>query len=204
MSEGIQVEFDEDYSRVLRELGQALGIQTPSAVLRHLVRKAQAEEFPAFAALPKFLDTQEPLPRAREDAQQVGPTGRDPRQYLVLRKDLKVHKGKMVAQGAHASWGALLQSATVDTARRTVTLHLNEPGWGWLVADRFKKIVLAVPGEAELLALHAAAQARGLPCCLIQDAGFTEFNGVLTYTALAIGPVWPHQVDGLTSCLPMY
>jgi PTH2 family peptidyl-tRNA hydrolase len=89
----------------------------------------------------------------------------------------------------------------VPSTSRVGTLSLQA---GEDVSDRFKKIALAVPGEQDLLELHAQAQARGLPCSLIQDAGFTEFNGVPTYTALAIGPVWPHQVEGLTTDLPMY
>ena len=60
-----------------------------------------------------------------------------------------------------------------------------------------------VNSEAELLALHEKAKAAGLITALIQDAGLTEFGGVLTYTALAVGPDRADRVDAVTGTLPL-
>jgi peptidyl-tRNA hydrolase, PTH2 family len=72
----------------------------------------------------------------------------------------------------------------------------------WLLG-RFKKICVSVNSEAELLRLHQQAKAAGLITALIQDAGLTEFGGVPTYTALAVGPDTEDRVDLITGALPL-
>lgn len=57
--------------------------------------------------------------------------------------------------------------------------------------------------EAELLSLFEKAQAAGLIAALIRDAGLTEFGGVPTYTALAVGPDRADRVDAITGELPL-
>jgi PTH2 family peptidyl-tRNA hydrolase len=54
-----------------------------------------------------------------------------------------------------------------------------------------------------LLKLHQRALDAGLITALIQDAGLTEFAGVPTYTALAIGPDEDAKIDQLTDDLPL-
>jgi PTH2 family peptidyl-tRNA hydrolase len=115
------------------------------------------------------------------------------KQMIILRKDLGMRKGKMVAQGAHASMAAILDNGKLkDDARIT----------DWL-AGRFTKICVSVNSEEELLALHAKAEEAGMITALIQDAGLTEFNGVLTYTAVAIGPDTHEALQPLTSELKL-
>jgi peptidyl-tRNA hydrolase, PTH2 family len=72
----------------------------------------------------------------------------------------------------------------------------------WL-CGRFKKICVSVNSEAELLELHRRAVEGGLLAALIKDAGLTEFDGVPTYTALAIGPDVDEKIDPLTGALPL-
>lgn len=122
------------------------------------------------------------------------------KQVLVLRKDLNMRKGKMVAQGAHASLGAIL--GLKQRVGNTLVIPLDERTEPWL-CGRFKKICVSVGSEAELLALHDKAKAAGLVCALIQDAGLTEFGGVPTYTALAVGPDAEDKVDSITGGLPL-
>jgi PTH2 family peptidyl-tRNA hydrolase len=124
------------------------------------------------------------------------------KQVIVLRKDLNMRKGKMVAQGAHASMAAILNLGTYDKQGpgATLTLVLDERVRPWL-QGRFKKICVGVNSEQELLDLHQAAQAAGVVCALIQDAGLTEFGGVPTYTALAVGPDQEDVVNRLTGSL---
>ena len=127
------------------------------------------------------------------------------KQVIVLRKDLNMRKGKMVAQGAHASLAALLLGAVRQEDGKgagTVTLHLDVGTWGWL-SDRFTKVCVAAQDLDELLALRDRAAEHGLRHCLIQDAGLTEFGGVPTYTALAVGPDVSDRVDTITGNLPL-
>src|SRR5262245_38730465 len=106
------------------------------------------------------------------------------KQVIVLRKDLNMRKGKMIAQGAHASLRAILKLGHRDGA--VFVIPLDERLEPWLLG-RFKKICVSVSSEADLLAVHERAQAAGLITSLIQDAGLTEFGGVPTYTSVAVG-----------------
>lgn len=126
------------------------------------------------------------------------------KQGIVIRKDLNMRKGKMVAQGAHASLNAILKASYCNEYGLTVetkdifskTTLIGQ----WLASD-YAKIVLSVNSEKELLDLNDAAIKAGLNCALVKDNGLTEFHGVKTWTALAIGPDFSDKIDFLTSNL---
>lgn len=122
------------------------------------------------------------------------------KQVIVLRKDLNMRKGKMVAQGAHASMRAILMLGHQEPGNFVIPLDPRLEPW---LLGRFKKICVSVNSEAELLGLHSAAREAGLIAALIQDAGLTEFGGVPTYTALAVGPDREDRVDAITGGLPL-
>ena len=81
-------------------------------------------------------------------------------------------------------------------------ISLDEQSYAWLTG-RFRKICLSVNSEEELLELHRKALEAGLRCSLIRDSGLTEFKGVPTLTALAIGPHSNEQINPLTRHLPL-
>ncbi len=133
----------------------------------------------------------------------------EPKQIIILRKDLNMRKGKMVAQGAHASMAVFFQEMEYrqreyGSPRPDIFIMnvLSKAMKEW-VEGRFTKICVSVNSEQELLDLHKAAQDARIPCALIKDAGLTEFGGVPTYTALAIGPAYPEEIDPLTKHLPL-
>jgi PTH2 family peptidyl-tRNA hydrolase len=82
-------------------------------------------------------------------------------------------------------------------------LEMDDRVRPWLTG-RFKKICVYVNSEAELLAVHKQAQEHGLVTSLIQDAGLTEFSGVATYTAVAVGPDRADRIDLVTGTLPLF
>jgi PTH2 family peptidyl-tRNA hydrolase len=124
------------------------------------------------------------------------------KQVIVMRKDLNMRKGKLVAQGAHASMGAILgQCKKVDTL---LVLDLADERMAPWLTGRFKKICVYVNSEAELVEVYDKAKEAGLICSLIKDAGLTEFNGVATLTAVAVGPDREDKVDAITKHLPLY
>ena len=114
------------------------------------------------------------------------------KQVIVLRKDLNMRKGKMVAQGAHASLGAILEDRKLKTDEDTLA---------WL-EGRFVKICVSVNSEEELLEIYNQANDAGLNCALIEDAGFTEFKEP-TLTAVAVGPGLPEEIDKITGELKL-
>ena len=122
------------------------------------------------------------------------------KQVIVLRKDLNMRKGKMVAQGAHASMGAILGLTRREGNSLVVPLDPRIEPW---LTGRFKKICVSVNSEQELLDLYEKVKSAGLVCSLIQDSGLTEFGGVPTYTAIAVGPDTEEKVNAFTGGLPL-
>jgi PTH2 family peptidyl-tRNA hydrolase len=127
---------------------------------------------------------------------------RTAKQVIVMRKDLNMRKGKMIAQGAHASLRVILQAGAADDAREHYAITMTPPMAAWMTG-RFMKICVAVDSEAALDAIVERAQAAGVPVALITDAGHTEFHGVPTKTCCAVGPAWAEDVDAITGELPL-
>jgi PTH2 family peptidyl-tRNA hydrolase len=123
------------------------------------------------------------------------------KQVIVLRKDLKMRTGKAVAQGAHASMGAILAQMTRDGDR--MALDLTDQRLAPWITGQFKKICVSVNSEAELLAVYEQARSANIVCSLIQDSGLTEFGGVKTYTAVAVGPDLESVINAITGNLPL-
>ena len=122
------------------------------------------------------------------------------KQVIILRKDLNMRKGKMVAQGAHASMAVFLNRGSDNGAG--FCFNLTDDMREWL-EGRFTKICLGVDSLDALLSIHDKAMLQGLPCSLITDAGLTEFNGEPTMTAIAIGPADSKKIDLITGNLKL-
>jgi peptidyl-tRNA hydrolase, PTH2 family len=125
---------------------------------------------------------------------------RTAKQVIVMRKDLNMRKGKMIAQGSHASLKVLLDAGTLDGERFTLSLT---PGLAKWLGGRFTKVCVSVDSEAALDAIVARARAANVPCALVVDAGHTEFHGVPTKTCCAVGPAFTDEVDAITGDLPL-
>lgn len=125
----------------------------------------------------------------------------DYKQIILMRTDLNMRKGKMVAQGAHASMAAILNLAQKDEKGN---LHIPNDVriMPWL-EGKFKKVCLKVNSEQELLDFYHKAKEKGLVCSLIQDSGLTEFKNIPTYTSVAIGPDEVEKIDSLTKELDL-
>ena len=119
------------------------------------------------------------------------------KQVLVVRRDLKMRRGKEIAQGAHAAsmWQDQLIRHCVET--QTVPT-LSDAQRSWLYDGFATKVVLQTPSEESLREVCAAAREAGLRVELVADAGKTEFGGVLTTTCCAIGPNESAAVDRVT------
>lgn len=109
------------------------------------------------------------------------------KQIIVIRDDLNMRKGKLIAQGCHASVNAII-NVTEDS-------KVTE----WLSSGS-KKVCLRVPSEEELLSIYHKALNSGLLCSLVKDAGLTEFKQP-TLTAVAIGPDLDSKIDPITGKL---
>lgn len=125
---------------------------------------------------------------------------RTAKQVIVIRRDLKMRRGKEIAQGAHASMAWLSQRVTDPHALPV----FSQAEWAWLSGGTFTKVTCQVPDLEALLAVHEAALSQGVLCRVIRDAGLTEFSGIPMVTALAVGPDWSDVVDQVTGGLTLY
>jgi len=129
------------------------------------------------------------------------------KQVILVRKDLKMRRGKEVAQGAHAAMQFLVQPIAQliqdpsQTLQYLVKLTADDKVW---ITQGMAKVCLRVNSEQELLECHQQALAAGLKSYLIVDSGRTEFHGHPTHTACAIGPDDASRIDVITGHLQPY
>lgn len=119
------------------------------------------------------------------------------KQVLVIRKDLKMRKGKMIAQGAHACLSAIIDWGL----SRSTKGKYDKWAQDWY-ENGMTKIAVSVDSEEELIAIYTAARTK-MPSSLITDRGTTEFHGEPTKTAAAVGPAPADMVDKITGDLKL-
>jgi PTH2 family peptidyl-tRNA hydrolase len=110
------------------------------------------------------------------------------KQVIIIRQDLKLPKGKLAAQAAHASVEAVLKSK-----EKTIKAWREEG---------MAKIVLKVKDLEQLTKLFQKAKDNGLTASLITDAGKTVVTPG-TKTTIAIGPNEAEEIDKITGELPL-
>jgi peptidyl-tRNA hydrolase, PTH2 family len=110
------------------------------------------------------------------------------KQAILVRNDLKLPKGKLAAQAAHASVEATLRS------EKDKVKEWRMEGMG--------KIVLKVEDKKELFKYLQMAKDAGLVAALITDAGKTVVAPG-TDTCLAIGPDEEESIDSITGKLKL-
>jgi PTH2 family peptidyl-tRNA hydrolase len=119
------------------------------------------------------------------------------KQVIVVRNDLNMRKGKMIAQGAHASIMFLvrrLYDADAGAKDNAIQEWLNHG---------MTKICVWADSEAELLEIAQKAEDAALTVNVITDAGHTEFAGIPTKTCLAIGPDEDEKINAITGHLKL-
>ena len=125
------------------------------------------------------------------------------KQVIVMRTDLNMRKGKMCAQASHASMKVILDLNKSSWKNEQLQVDYDSRMKAWLVDGTFKKIVVGIGSEVELLDLYVRAQEQNIHRALIRDNGLTEFNGVLTNTCIALGPEYSDKLDLLTGHLKL-
>lgn len=123
------------------------------------------------------------------------------KQVIVMRKDLNMSKGKIVAQGAHASI-AFLTNKMKDNLSNPEALwwvNLSQAEKEW-VYGTFFKVCVGVDSEKELLDIGYNAVMLGLSVKYIEETnGFDK----PTVTCLAIGPDYSSKIDPVTKHLKL-
>ena len=129
------------------------------------------------------------------------------KQVIVMKKFPKqrnLRTGKYVAQGAHASLGALLALGKIDNQKMTLNIDLSNPFVFEWITGRFTKIALYVETDEQLVSIYNEAKKAGIATSLITDAGLTEFDGVPTLTAVGVGPDNEEAINKITGHLSLF
>ena len=111
------------------------------------------------------------------------------KQVIIVRSDLELSKGKVAAQVAHASVGAVLKS------KHDIVDKWHEQG--------MTKIVVEVSKKTELENIIATANKNGLVAVIVEDDGLTELSS-RTLTCGAIGPGISTEIDLITGNLKLF
>ena len=133
---------------------------------------------------------------------------------IVMRRDLKMRKGKIAAQAGHAAIEAVLMALHKESRMNDFELTeegmllKNENREATPLSDWFTygcaKVCVYVDSEEALEEIAGKAREKGIAVAVITDAGMTEFHGVPTKTCLALEPLPTEIADELTGNLPLY
>ena len=136
------------------------------------------------------------------------------KQIIVVRKDIvdKMGPGKLSAQVAHASLAPLLQimrggvpyEMTIpsdENLRLFVDLEMGTPLKDW-IEGQFRKIVLYVKNEEQLLKKYNEIKEARFTVSLIKDAGYTVFEEP-TITCFGVEPLRSKDIDPFTKRLQL-
>ncbi|MFH1789075.1 MAG: peptidyl-tRNA hydrolase Pth2 [Candidatus Altiarchaeota archaeon] len=108
------------------------------------------------------------------------------KQVIVVRSDLKLSKGKLAAQVAHAAVTAADKSQF-------------KADW---MREGQKKSVVKCKSLDELISLKERADRKRISTALIEDAGHTQIPSG-TVTCLGIGPAKEGEIDAVTGGLKL-
>lgn len=118
-----------------------------------------------------------------------------------MRRDLKMRRGKEIAQGGHASMAWLRPHLQEGKCLYYDDLMPKVKVW---LETGMTKICVRVNSKEELLVVWDKAIANGVLVRSVYDMGKTEFDGKETLTCLAIGPDYPEKLEPVTGDLELY
>ena len=110
------------------------------------------------------------------------------KQTMIVNDSLKLARGKLAAQVAHASVASFLTASPASQKQ-------------WL-AQGMPKIVLSGTCEQELIDCYQRALTANLPAQIIKDAGKT-IVAEGTMTCVGLGPAPAEEIDKITGHLPL-
>ena len=110
------------------------------------------------------------------------------KQAIVVRNDLKMGKGKIAAQVAHAAVGSMRKSRKFDV-----------DSWE---SEGSKKVVLKVGNLRKLKSIEKNTKDAKLSHFLVRDAGLTQIKSG-TITCLGIGPVKEDKLNDIIKDLKL-
>ncbi|MCL4391572.1 MAG: peptidyl-tRNA hydrolase Pth2 [Candidatus Parvarchaeota archaeon] len=113
------------------------------------------------------------------------------KQVIILRKDLGMGNGKMIAQGSHASLMSFLRAKKLYPEIAETWIREGET-----------KIVLKTNKPEEFNEIKKKLERSGMPFETVKDAGQTQVPPG-SETAIGIGPYYSDEIDKITAKLKL-
>lgn len=113
---------------------------------------------------------------------------------ICIRKDLKMTKGKTVAQSCHATLACFRSLSQSVQGIKIINKWINRGQ---------AKITLQIENEEHLEELWLKAKELGVMACPIRDAGRTQVDPG-TVTVIGLGPAPKSVLDQITGGLKLY
>ena len=134
------------------------------------------------------------------------------KQVIVMRKDLKMRKGKEISQGSHSALAFITRKLSKNSkfegliwwVIKFLFRSVSDKAVLEWIDSSYAKICLQVNSRDELLEIYERAKKLKLECHLVVDSGKTEFHGIPTETCLCIGPNYSEEIDKITGNLSLY
>lgn len=117
---------------------------------------------------------------------------------IVVRKDLKLSKGKLAGQVSHAAIGCY-KKVKEDELNTLLNEDIAEK---WFEEGQVK-VILQVPTEEDLHQLVAKCVLQEVPCFEVRDLGLTELEPN-TFTCVGIGPDLSDKINRITGSLKLW
>lgn len=139
----------------------------------------------------------------------------EPKQIIVVNKELDMPYGKFGAQCAHMSEAFLSHSFYIgekkfkklENDNYLMEIEVDIAAKEWL-SNSFVKIILAAKNQKDLEKLERKAIQLGFQegkdFYKIIDEGRTIFDGVPTLTGIGFRPMFPKEIDPLTKRYQLY
>jgi len=118
------------------------------------------------------------------------------KQVIIMRTDLDMPLGKMIAQGAHASEGAFIKQ---KSNIKIITVELFDIISSWNKLGK-TKIVVEINSEEKLLNLVKKAEDLGINTYVVTDNAKTHFDKP-TITCACLGVDSKEKLDKVTKRL---
>ena len=132
------------------------------------------------------------------------------KQVIVVRKDLKMSKGKIAGQVSHACMKVFfdrMRIADINYFRQIIEANLTQAMIDWIDwkegEEGFTKIVAACESEEELFWIQEQAEQKNIPNAIILDNTLTKERGEKTYTCICLGPFEETVIDEITRKYPL-
>lgn len=132
--------------------------------------------------------------RAAQEVRQLKPAMflfKQLKMVLIVRSDLKLTKGKLATQVAHAAVICFKNTLEKESSLAKKWLKVGQP-----------KIVLKVDSLAQLEDLKTLAEESNVTTALVLDAGRTQIAPG-TATCLGLGPDYDEKLDALVKDLKL-